>query len=373
MLSLKDRGPIHKGKRAADWLDELVATQGESPQAKQAFREMGAQAVPYLINQLTNKAVLRDRYVAFKSNLPHALFVAAPQWRMVKWPQRTYSAQALGEIGPAAATAIPALIEAVDRSEPSETDQSTGASGGTTFSPRSRIAAIQALWRIDPESPAVVSAVVGALQQKYFGHSHPGQQNVSSQAIEVLAELGPKSKAQIPAVIQNLKFWDKKWPYPGVGNVLVFGALAPGYAQSVPPLITVLQDANPRAREAAAYHLGTLRPGDLPAAKAALPALKEALQDVDQFVRITAAEAIWSIDRSHSQATVPTLIELLDDPNYTLRLRAVDLLRQMGPEAESALPALEPTLQDKIRIVQVWAEEALAQIRSAISNPAQSK
>jgi HEAT repeat protein len=372
VLLRSDRGPLHKGKRARDWLDKLATTHGESPEAKQAFQEMGAQAVPYLINQLTNKSAFRDQYVVLKSKLPHVLFVATPQWQVRNWPERKYAAQALGEIGPTAVAAIPTLIEAVDKSEPSATDRSTGASGvGAGFYPQARMAAIQALWRIDSESPAVVSAVVGALQQKYMGLT--SQTNVPDVAIMVLAELGPKSKAQIPTVIQNLKFCDKKWFRPGVANVYPVGALAPGYAESVPKLIPVLKDPNPRAREAAAYDLGTLRPKEMPAAKAAIPALIEALQDKDEIVRITVAEAILKIDRTQSQTTIPALIDLLSETNYTVRLRAVDLLRQMGTDATPALPALEQALHDNARIVQVWAAEALAQIRSAIYNQSHSK
>ena len=81
----------------------------------------------------------------------------------------------------------------------------------------------------------------------------------------------------------------------------------------------------------------------------------------------------WNINRTQSQITIPTLIGLLNEPDYIVRLRAVDLLWQAGPEAAPALPALEKALHDNARIVQMWASEALAQIRSAISNQAHSK
>ena len=288
VLRLSQRGPLHNGKRAADWLDELSRTDGKSSEAKQAFHEMGARAVPYLVIELTKKSELRNVYVAFKSKLPHPLFVATPSWPLAQWnwQRRRCAATALGEIGPAAAAAIPDLIEAVNKSEPFESDRSTGASVvGAQWFPEARIEAIHALWKIDPESAVVVSTVIGALHQKYFN-------KVGDHAIMVLADLGPKFKAEIPTVIQNLKLCDKQQPRPLPANVYPLGGLAPGYAESVPSLIAALKDANPRAREAAAYDLGTLRPKDLPVAKAAIPTLIETLQDADRIVRITAAEAI---------------------------------------------------------------------------------
>jgi len=364
LLRSGQRGPLYDGKRASVWLVELARTEGKSDEAKRAFHEMGAQAVPYLVNELTNKSAFRDRYVAFKSKLPHPLFVVTPSWNVphVNWQRRQYAATALGEIGPSAAAAIPALVEVVNQTEPMEFDRSTGASGGTTYSPKSRMAAIRALWKIGPDSPVVVSTVVAAQQQKY------PDPTVGDAAIAALADLAPKFKTEIPAIIENLKYYDKKWPRPTVPNFYPVGGFAPGYAESVPRLAEALRDANPRTREAVAYDLGTLRPREQAAAKTAMPALIETLQDQDAFVCITVAEAIWRIDRTQSQATIPALVDLLSETNYTVRLRAIDLLRQMGAQATTSLPALEQVLNDEARIVQVWAAEALTQIRLAISN-----
>ena len=119
--------------------------------------------------------------------------------------------------------------------------------------------------------------------------------------------------------------------------------------------------------------MGALRPKELSAAKAAIPALLETLQDQDEIVRITAAEAIVKIDRTQSSNTVPTLVELLQEQNFTVRLRSVDLLRQMGAEAALALPALEKATQDEASIVRVWAAEAIEQVRQTDTNRASGK
>lgn len=368
LLTPDQRGPLYNGKQAGDWLDDFSGNPETSLLAKEAFRQMGDLAVPYLLGELTKKSGWHDKYVGLKSKLPKTLFDVTPNSPRIDWQRRQNAAFALGEIGAAADSAIPALIEAVNQNEPTAVVMSAGVAGlANQWSPLARAAAIQALWKIAPESRQVVEVVMGALQQKYLAT------NVSEVAITYLAELGPKFKAEIPTVIQNLKHIDTKYWRPLPAHIYAVGQLAPGYAESVPKLIVVLKDKDPRSREAAAYDLGALRPKELPAAKAAVPDLLETLHDKDEIVRITVAEAIAKIDPAQSPKAIPVLIELLQEQKYTVRLRSIDLLRQMGTGATEALPALENALQDEASIVRVWAAEAMEQIRRADTNRASSR
>ena len=363
LLSPEQRGPLYNGKQAGDWLDDFSGNPETSLVAKKAFRQMGLLAIPYLVGELTNKSGWHDKYIGLKSKLPKALFNVTPSSPRIDWQRRQNAAFALGEMGAAADSAIPVLIAAVNQNETTAVVMSDGkVMLGNQWSAEARASAIQALWKIAPESSQVVEVVMGALQQKYLAT------NVSGVAITSLAELGPKFKAEIPAIVHNLKFIDTRYWRPLPANIYAVGQLAPGYADSVPKLIVVLNDKDPRAREAAAYDLGALRPKELYAAKAAIPALLETLQDQDEIVRITAAEAIVKIDRTQSSNTVPTLVELLQEQNFTVRLRSVDLLRQMGTDAALALPALEKATQDKASIVRVWAAEALDRVRQTDTN-----
>ena len=74
-----------------------------------------------------------------------------------------------------------------------------------------------------------------------------------------------------------------------------------------------------------------------PRARAALPALKEMLKDEDQFYRMRAAYAVARIDPGNEIA-FPLLVTSLEDRRHGSS--AAMMLKQMGPEAKAAVPAL---------------------------------
>jgi HEAT repeat protein len=59
---------------------------------------------------------------------------------------------------------------------------------------------------------------------------------------------------------------------------------------------------------------------------------------------------------------VPALIETLANPDATLRLKAVEVLARMGPEAQEAVPRLVELLNDSDPAVRKAATRALGQI-----------
>jgi HEAT repeat protein len=348
-----------QGKSLNAWLDELVATRGTSTQAIAAFRAAGPNAIPFLTNVLTRASPLRDKAVRLKSNLKSGtLFKILPTWYYQGWPQRQYAALALGEIGPTASNSVPALINAINQTEIFETDRSKNQGNGTQFSPYARAEAIRALGKINPSSPQVLSASVAALTQR----APAGTSHLRSAAADVLSGIGPESKEFIPKLIANLKYWDKSH-YRGnsIAAVYSVGALAPGYGESVPQLIQVLEGSDPQGRTAAAYDLGTLE-HNTTAAKAALPALLNALNDPVPEVRLGAAEAITNINPT--EKTVPALIELLRATDWTVRIRAVEELRRLGPSARDALRGLQERRNDEARAVRVWPDEAIKTIQA---------
>jgi HEAT repeat protein len=68
------------------------------------------------------------------------------------------------------------------------------------------------------------------------------------------------------------------------------GEIGPGAAEAVPALIALLRNLDVGSRHSAAFALWKIGP------KAALPALREALSDPDEFVRQSAAMAIENIE-----------------------------------------------------------------------------
>jgi HEAT repeat protein len=109
---------------------------------------------------------------------------------------------------------------------------------------------------------------------------------------------------------------------------------------SVPKLLPLLQDNEPRVRSHAAYMLGEL--GD--PAHAAVPSMIPLLKDPDDRVRWNTAVALGKMGDA-AQPAVTALIKDLQDPNEEVRESAIDALAQMGPTAKSAIPALIATFK----------------------------
>ena len=78
--------------------------------------------------------------------------------------------------------------------------------------------------------------------------------------------------------------------------------------------------------------------GDIgPKAKAAVPALSEALKDQNEYVRRRAAQALSNIGPEAKKAA-PSLIEALKDNNSWVRKNAAQALKKINtPEAQKAL------------------------------------
>ncbi|MCL6503377.1 MAG: HEAT repeat domain-containing protein [Pirellulales bacterium] len=81
-------------------------------------------------------------------------------------------------------------------------------------------------------------------------------------------------------------------------------------------------------------------------------------------VKETAADALARIGK----AAIPQLMELLDEPNPTVRIHAARALGRMGSEAQPAVPKLVAALEDPEPEVQRAAARALGQMGPAASD-----
>jgi hypothetical protein len=130
---------------------------------------------------------------------------------------RMSAAFALGQIGPDASTAIPALIALLKDKEDYVRCEAAGALGKTGPDTRIAIAALtgslndsfmwvrsrsaQALGKIGPEAKTAIPSLIGLLKDKTI--------TVRTSAIEALGRIGPEAKTAIPSLTELLKDKDE--------------------------------------------------------------------------------------------------------------------------------------------------------------------
>jgi HEAT repeat protein len=225
----------------------------------------------------------------------------------------------LGEMGPRAEAAVPALSAALRDTE------CIHYRGDTSFV---RAAAARALEQIGPPARAAVPALVALLADE--------EREVRSAAAAALGGIGPEAVAALAPltkmVLHSPDWCDRMAALAGLGGI---GPVTVGV------LMRVLGDPDGLVRARAAWWLAQHGPK----AGAGVDALLEALTDEDSSVGVAAAEALWRIRRH--PAVLPALVAALEDPDSWARSRAAEALGRMGADAEAAVPALVLALREE--------------------------
>jgi hypothetical protein len=131
-----------------------------------------------------------------------------------------------------------------------------------------------------------------------------------------------------------------------------------GAATAVPALADALSDSSEQVRSMSAVALREMGPRAAPA----VGALSKALQDPEPFVRAPAADAIAAIGPA-AKAAVGPLVECYGatgEQMYVLK-SVTRALGRIGPDAASALPALDKAL--KMPRIAYVADEAILRIK----------
>jgi HEAT repeat protein len=89
-----------------------------------------------------------------------------------------------------------------------------------------------------------------------------------------------------------------------------------------------------------------------PAAREAVPALRQALRHEYQWVRVHAARALWKITQNPDEVLPVLLEELRCRPAGLL---VADCLGEMGHRAQAAIPALRRIIDSEVRLVEIGA------------------
>ena len=295
--------------------------------------------------------------------------------------------QALGNIGPAAAPAVPRVLEVLERWRDDAADV------------RARRAAVEALGRIGASARTVVPALVECLKRS----RDPNARELRLAVVEALRRFGGDAVEAVPALLPllldeadiidsaawawanppstvadtTLALWvarlgitdladktklcraaltaldriDGKWPQTEAAKKLL------------PELLKRLDHPSADLRLGAVLALGRFGK----AAARAVPKLVKLLDDPDPIVRRNATSSLVRIDDKWTQAldparVVPLLKDVLTDRSPAVRKKAAQTLGGVGKNSVSAIGSLVLLLADADEDVVKAANEALGQI-----------
>jgi HEAT repeat protein len=219
---------------------------------------------------------------------------------------RGSAADLLGQFGPDAKAAVPALRELLKDADA-----------------HVRSTAAMALWKINRDD-AVLPALMALLQDRGFEARTAA---VYSLGVDLQAAAQPA----IPLLVKAL--WDAA-PEVRVAAPEALGRIGPAARPAVPALLVLLgDDQQEDVHSAVAEALGLIGPP----ARAAVLVLQRRLEHADAYVRACAALALWHIDKDRSG--IQAASAGLDHRNYRVRVTAAEALWRMrqDPRAMTAL------------------------------------
>lgn len=207
-------------------------------------------------------------------------------------------------MGPLAASAVDTLIRALQHNDD------------------------RALDRLDSSAPPAVDMLSRALQYDDY--------NIRHIAAKALGNIGPNAKPAIPALLALVK--DARHDQDDLARYAAGDALGLiGDATVIPDLIALLDQSDDFGAYCAADALRQFGPQ----AKAAISALIAA-HEGEQLEGITLARTLGSIDSTGT--TIPVFVQLLTDPDPSVRKDAADALSQIGHNSQIAEQGLREQL-----------------------------
>jgi HEAT repeat protein len=270
---------------------------------------------------------------------------------------------ALGDIGPAASNAVPALIDSVEHAELNAIWAlgRIGAHAKTavpslqrllaTGQSREKVYAAEALCRIGPGDFRALSCLQNGLTDT--------NRQARAQAAEALRGLGTNAQSALPALRRALPDRDL-WARFCVARALV--ELGPRDEQAVAVLLETLANQN-RAegfrRLLAAQSLLQLHPPP----SEALEFIKRALQEPDERVRLNSA---WLMAERGVEipSVLPALTQILNSStDYRSLVLATKVAGLIGPSAISLRSALQKLTASKDEELRSVAGEALLRVQ----------
>jgi len=258
-VAFSPREPEFQGRSLREWLQDYGKSQGQNSNANEAFQQMGTNALPRLL------AIIRSPQLSLKERFLN--LARSQNWFKVSPPdpidQRTRAGWALYALGPASRSAMPELVQLLQRGE-------------------SALPAVTALSGLMPESaPVLINA---------FTNQDGAVRRAISSALLVYVIRADRQTAKtnfLPAFVRNLK--DKDY----IVRSDAAGALASiGDPAAIPLLRENLRDSDAYVRAMTAQALGSFGAR----ARAASSELQELLKDADPYIHEKVVYALGRID-----------------------------------------------------------------------------
>ncbi len=173
------------------------------------------------------------------------------------------------------------------------------------------------------------------------------------EAIIAVGLIGPQAWKAEPALIRALKDQDEDIRWLAAQQL---GSIDPGDG-AVQALLDVVGNPHevPRVRASAAYTLGRIR-ADV---RVAVPALYEAINSEDAFLRVNAAASLMKIDSSYSKDCLEVFLVGLKDSRSIIRNTAIRALGDLGKDAKEVIPEIAKALKDEDKWCRLTAANAL--------------
>jgi HEAT repeat protein len=286
-----------------------------------------------------------------------------------------WACQELKSRGPAAAAAVPVLIRSLKSINPTPADfpfmggrvqinapaaaREALVSIGEAAIPDlkkalhdddalTRVHAARALWELERNADEVLPVLWDAWLDQQVYHQDA---NVRMEAGRGLSEIGrAKKEWLVPALSSRLSGDDNPLAYSAAKTLF---EMTPAVPEALPPLLQALKGPGKRrVKEACDRSLNAMGAG-------AVPVLKLALNDEDAEVRAWAAYELGSTRKPEAG---PILVAATNDRSVSVRLAAVNGLRDLYTAAIPAIPALEKLLNDPDEEVRQKAKEVLDQL-----------
>ena len=174
-------------------------------------------------------------------------------------------------------------------------------------------------------------------------------------AAMLLARIGPKARAAVPALVGALGDKD-----PDVRREVLFalGSMGAEAASSEGTIVKSLDDPEVRVRASAAYALGRIGQP----AKVAVTHLKKSLESPDSILRVVSAWSLVQIAPKDPQVVrdaLPVLMQGLQNQNVAVRRGAAEALGALGPAGRPANKQLQSATHDPDETVRKAATTAL--------------